>query len=131
MTFLWRAMGCPEPMNKRNPFTDVNVNEYYGKAVLWAVEKGVTDGMTATTFEPGTTVTRAQVVTFLYRNGDVSKPEGKNPFVDVPSNAYYADAVLWAVSRQITDGTSDTTFSPDDGCTRAQIVTFLYRLAVD
>ena len=131
VTFLWRAMGCPEPTNKRNPFTDVNVNEYYGKAVLWAVEKGVTDGMTATTFEPGTTVTRAQVVTFLYRNGDVSKPEGKNPFVDVPSNAYYADAVLWAVSRQITDGTSDTTFSPDDGCTRAQIVTFLYRLAVD
>ena len=130
VTFLWRAMGCPEPENTTNPFRDVNVNDYYGKAVLWAVGKGVTDGMTATTFEPDTTVTRAQVVTFLFRNGGADKPEGKNPFTDVASNAYYADAVLWAVSRQITDGTTDTTFSPDNGCTRAQIVTFLYRLAV-
>ena len=130
VTFLWRAMGCPEPENTTNPFRDVNVNDYYGKAVLWAVGKGVTDGMTATTFEPDTTVTRAQVVTFLFRNGGADEPEGKNPFTDVASNAYYADAVLWAVSRQITDGTTDTTFSPDNGCTRAQIVTFLYRLAV-
>ena len=127
VTFLWRAMGCEEPTKTDNPFTDVTASDYYYKAVLWAVEKGVTDGTSATTFSPADPCTRAHVVTFLYRAEGNPKGGSTNPFTDVASGEYYTDAVLWAVEKGITDGTSETTFSPADPCTRGQIVTFLYR----
>ena len=125
VTFLWRAAGSPEPKTASS-FTDVSASAYYAKAVAWAVENGITNGMTETTFAPDATCTRGQSVTFLYRAlkgsaGTISS------FADVPANAFYADAVGWAVSQKVTDGTSNTTFSPDDNCTRGQIVTFLYR----
>ena len=127
VTFLWRAKGSPEPQSTVNPFTDVKSSDYYYKAVLWAVEKGITNGTSATAFSPADQCTRAHVVTFLWRTE--GKPAGGsgNPFGDVPAGAYYTDAVLWAVARGITNGTSATTFSPGSGCTRAQVVTFLYR----
>ena len=126
VTFLWRAAGSPEPTTANNPFTDVQAGSYYYDAVLWAVEQGITEGTSATTFSPDTTVTRGQTVTFLYRaNGSPAVSGGS--FSDVAADAYYADAVVWAVSEGITNGTSATTFSPDSACTRAQIVAFLYR----
>ena len=127
VTFLWRAAGSPEPKTQANPFTDVKSDAYYYKAVLWAVEQGVTKGTTATTFSPDTTVTRGQVVTFLFRAAGAKKADGANPFTDVKSGEYYTDAVLWAVAKGITNGTTATTFSPEQNCTRGQIVTFLYR----
>ena len=128
VTFLWRAMGCTEPTKTDNPFSDVSSGDYFYKAVLWAVEKGITDGTSATTFSPNDGCTRGQVVTFLHRaNGLPTVKTSSNPFLDVTQGAYYYDAVLWAVEQGITDGTSDTTFSPDATCTRGQIVTFLYR----
>ena len=130
VTFLWRAMGEPEPAKKDNPFTDVKEGQYYYKAVLWAVEKGITTGTSATTFSPDSGCTRGQVVTFLHRaKGTPTPGSSVNPFTDVKSGQYYYDAVLWAVnhSPQITNGTSATTFSPNATCTRGQIVTFLYR----
>ncbi len=127
VTFLWRAMGCPEPKSTRNPFTDVKTNDYFYKAVLWAAEKNITNGTSANTFSPGNPCTRAHVVTFLWRAHETPAAGKANPFGDVPSGQYYTDAVLWAVSREITNGTSATTFSPDKPCTRGQIVTFLYR----
>ena len=126
VTFLWRAAGSPEPKNTRNPFKDVKSNQYYYKAVLWAVEKGITNGTSANTFSPDATCTRAQVVTFLWRAKGSPKGSATNPFKDV-KKSYYSDAVLWAVKNNITTGTSATTFSPDATCTRGQIVTFLYR----
>ena len=125
VTFLWRAAGSPEPKTASS-FTDVSASAYYAKAVAWAVENGITNGMTETTFAPDATCTRGQSVTFLHRAlkgtaGTISS------FADVPANAFYADAVGWALSQKVTDGTSNTTFSPDDNCTRGQIVTFLYR----
>ena len=125
VTFLWRAAGSPEPKTASS-FTDVPANAYYAKAVAWAVENGITNGMTETTFAPNATCTRGQSVTFLYRALKGSAG-ATSSFVDVPTNAFYADAVGWAVSGKVTDGTSNTTFSPDDNCTRGQIVTFLYR----
>ena len=125
VTFLWRAAGSPEPKTASS-FTDVPANAYYAKAVAWAVENGITNGMTATEFAPDATCTRGQSVTFLYRALKGSAG-ATSSFVDVPANAFYADAVGWAVSGKVTDGTSNTTFSPDDNCTRGQIVTFLYR----
>ena len=125
VTFLWRAAGSPEP-KAMSSFTDVPASAYYAKAVAWAVENGITNGMTETTFAPDATCTRGQSVTFLYRalkgtaNGSVS-------FTDVASDAFYADAVNWAVANNVTNGTSATTFSPNADCTRAEIVTFLYR----
>ena len=127
VTFLWRAAGSPKVENGKNPFTDVQADAYYYDAVLWAVEKGVTSGTSATTFSPDATVTRGQTVTFLYRNAGSPEVSGTMPFTDVEADAYYAKAVQWAVQQKITDGTSFTTFSPLDTCTRAQIVTFLYR----
>ena len=127
VTFLWRASGCPEPASRANPFKDVKSDAYYYKAVLWAVEKGITTGTSPATFSPNAACTRAQVVTFLWRSEGMPSSGGSNPFVDVPSGKYYTDAVLWAVSRGVTTGTSPTTFSPNAGCTRAQVVTFLYR----
>lgn len=126
VTFLWRAAGSPAPKSSVNPFTDVLPGAYYYDAVLWAVEKGITVGTSATTFSPDLVCTRAQCVTFLYRYGG-SSTSGSNPFSDVEDGAYYYDAVLWAVENGVTVGTSATTFSPDDSCSRAQIVTFLYR----
>lgn len=127
VTFLWRAMGSPEPTTSNFPFTDVAADAYYYKAVLWAVEKGITAGTSATAFSPNATVTRGQTVTFLWRTSGTPTVTVANPFGDVTGNAYYANPVLWAVSKGITSGTSVSTFSPADGCTRAQIVTFLYR----
>ncbi len=127
VTFLWRAAGSPMPSYRISPFTDVNYGDYYYNAVLWAVEQGITTGLTATTFGPDKTVTRGQVATFLYRAASAVKPNITNPFTDVKSTAYNYDAILWAYDNRITTGTSTTTFSPDAVCTRAQIVTFLYR----
>jgi Listeria/Bacterioides repeat len=127
VTFLWRAMGSPEPSATSCPFTDVAKNVYYYKAVLWATEKGITVGTSNTTFSPDATVTRCQTVTFLWRTADKPTVNSANLFGDVESDAYYANAVLWAVSEGITSGTGASIFSPADGCTRAQIVTFLYR----
>ena len=125
VTFLWRAAGSPEPKTAVS-FADVPAGSYYAKAVAWAIENGITNGMTETTFAPDTTCTRGQSVTFLYRALKGSAG-ATSSFVDVSANAFYADAVGWAVSGKVTDGTSSTTFSPDDNCTRGQIVTFLYR----
>ena len=111
----------------QNPFVDVKEGAYYYDAVLWAVEKGVTSGTSATTFSPDATVTRGQTVTFLYRNAGSPEVSGTMPFTDVEADAYYAKAVQWAVQQKITTGTSETTFSPMSDCTRGQIVTFLYR----
>lgn len=127
VTFLWRAAECPEPESQYNPFTDVSPGEYYYNAVLWAAEEGITTGTTATTFSPNATVTRGQTVTFLWRWDGSPEPESSNTFQDVPTNAYYSNAVSWAMEWGITNGTSVTTFSPEQTCTRAQIVTFLYR----
>lgn len=127
VTFLWRAAGSPLPRYRVCPFTDVKPSDYYYNAVLWAVEQGITTGLNATTFGPDVTVTRGQVATFLYRAASAAKPSTFNPFTDVKTTAYNYDAILWAYDNRITTGTSDTTFSPDAYCTRAQIVTFLYR----
>ncbi len=126
VTFLWRAAGCPQPVSKVNPFTDVRADDYFYAAVLWAVENGITNGTSAKTFSPDATVTRAQVVTFLWRaNGQPAA--GNSGFADVSADKYYATAVAWAVFQRITTGTGFGVFSPDAACTRAQIVTFLYR----
>ena len=125
VTFLWRAAGSPEPKTASS-FADVPASAYYAKAVAWAVENGITNGMTETTFAPDATCTRGQSVTFLYRalKGTAS---GSTNFTDVKSDTFYADAINWAVANNVTNGTSDTTFSPNADCTRAEIVTFLYR----
>lgn len=128
VTFLWRAAGSPEPTTANNPFTDVQAGSYYYDAVLWAVEQGITEGTSATTFSPDATVTRGQTVTFLYRAAGSPEVSGGS-FSDVAADAYYADAVVWAVAEGVTNGTSSTTFSPNSACTRAQIVTFMYRAA--
>ena len=125
VTFLWRAAGSPEPKTASS-FTDVPVSTYYAKAVAWAVENGITNGMTATEFAPDATCTRGQSVTFLYRALG-KKVESSANFTDVKSDAFYADAINWAVANNVTNGTSNTTFSPNADCTRAEIVTFLYR----
>ena len=127
VTFLWRAAGSPEPKTNTMPFTDVNAGSYYYDAVLWAVENGITKGTSDTTFSPNMTCSRAQIVTFLWRSEKSPAAGTANPFADVKSTAYYAGAVLWAVREDITKGTTSTTFSPDADCTRAQIVTFLWR----
>ena len=127
VTFLWRAAGSPKPEPCAMPFTDVPVGSYYYDAVLWAVENGITKGTSDTTFSPNMTCTRAQIVAFLWRSEKSPAAGTANPFADVKSTAYYADAVLWAVKENITKGTTSTTFSPNADCTRAQIVTFLWR----
>ena len=127
VTFLWRAAGSPAPRSRTMPFTDVPVGSYYYDAVLWAVEDGITKGTSETRFSPDATCSRAQIVAFLWRSEKSPAAGSRNPFADVKSTAYYADAVLWAVREDITKGTTSTTFSPDADCTRAQIVTFLWR----
>ena len=130
VTFLWRAAGSPAPKSVSMPFTDVPKGSYYETAVLWAVENGITKGTSDTTFSPDATCSRAQIVTFLWRSQKSPAVGSVNPFTDVSANAYYTDAVLWAVEENITKGTTATTFSPDTDCTRAQIVTLLYRAYV-
>ena len=127
VTFLWRTFGSPEPENVENIFSDVSENAYYYKAVLWAVEEGITTGTSATTFAPERTVTRAEFVTFLWRAEGKISVVGSNPFTDVKSTNYFYDAVLWAVEEGITTGTTKTTFSPSETCIRGQVVSFIYR----
>ncbi|MCI6567546.1 MAG: S-layer homology domain-containing protein [Dysosmobacter sp.] len=127
VTFLWRTAGSPAPQSHVMPFTDVAEGSYYHDAVLWAVENGITKGTTDTTFSPNAKCTRAQIVTFLWRSQKSPASGSVNPFTDVAADAYYVDAVLWAAENGITAGTTATTFSPNNDCTRAQIVTFLYR----
>ena len=127
VTFLWRVAGSPTPKTEAMPFEDVLDGSYYYEAVLWAVENGITVGTSATTFSPELTCSRAHIVTFLWRAANSPSVKTDNPFTDVAADAYYIDAVLWAVKHKITVGTTLSTFSPDEGCTRAQIVTFLYR----
>ncbi len=133
VTFLWRATGCPAPQSNAMPFTDVAEGSYYHDAVLWAVENGITKGTSDTAFSPNATCTRAQIMTFIYRSEQAQGGgmQGawmfQNPFSDVDLESYYGEAVMWAVANGVTSGTSDTTFSPNANCTRAQIVTFLYR----
>ena len=126
VTFLWRAAGSPEPKGAASGMTDVVSGSYYEKAVAWAIENGITTGTTTSTFSPYATCTRAQSVTFLYRALGTA-PTTVNGFTDVAADAFYADAVAWAVESGVTNGTTDSTFSPNNSCTRAQIVTFLYR----
>ena len=128
VTFLWRAAGCPEPETEQSPFEDVqDPEEYYYRAVLWAVEKKITTGMDKTHFAPEETVTRAQTVTFLWRSAEEPAAQAENPFRDVDAASYYYAPVLWAVEKEITTGVDEHTFAPDEPCTRGQIVTFLYR----
>ena len=130
VTFLWRAAGEPEPAETLNPFQDVKADAYYYKAVLWAVEQGVTKGTSADAFSPEATCTRAQIVTFLYRaNGAPEVSRKSKPFRDVDEGQYYADAVAWAVENGVTTGKSADTFAPNATCTRGEVVTFLYRAA--
>ena len=126
VTFLWRAAGSPEPKSTAAGMTDVVSGSYYAKAVAWAIENGITTGTAEGTFSPDATCTRAQAVTFLARAQN-AKATGKTAFSDVPADSYFADAVAWAQANGVTTGTSETTFSPDSDCTRAQIVPFLYR----
>ena len=127
VAFLWRAAGSPKPETCTMPFADVPAGSYYYDAVLWAVENGIAKGTSDTTFSPNMTCTRAQIVAFLWRSEKSPAAGTANPFADVKSTAYYAGAVLWALREDITRGTTSTAFSPDADCTRAQIVTFLWR----
>jgi hypothetical protein len=128
VTFLHRAAGNPEPTKTNNPFKDVKTTDFFYKPVLWAVEKGITNGTSATTFGSFDTCNRAAVVTFLWRaKGSPEPTSTKNPFVDVKSTDFFYKAVLWAVENGITNGIDATHFGPTTGCNRAQVVTFLYR----
>jgi len=127
VTFLWRAAGSPEPTSNENPFTDVTENDFFYKAVLWAVEKGITNGLSANKFGPYTECNRAQVVTFLWRAMGQPDSDAAVSFTDVQSGQFYSTAVAWAVEKGITNGISATEFGVDSICNRAQVVTFLYR----
>jgi len=128
VTFLWRAKGCPEPTATKNPFKDISPKDYYYKAVLWAAEQGITTGVTKDRFAPEKGCTRAQIVTFLWRaEGKPQTSNIQNPFKDMEEDTYYSPAVLWAVEQRITTGKTKDRFAPEDLCTRAQVVTFLWR----
>ena len=127
VTFLWRAAGSPEPKSTVNPFVDVNESDYFYKPVLWAVEKGVTNGVDDNHFNPAGTCLRAEVVTFLWRANGSPVSSTEITFTDVPAESFYANAVAWALEKGVTNGTSATTFGAADACNRAQVVTFLYR----
>ena len=130
VTFLWRAAGSPEPTKNENPFTDVKETDFYYKAVLWAVEKGITNGLTADTFGPFALCNRAQVVTFLWRAMGSPASTADVAFTDVVPGQFYSTAVAWAVENGITNGISATEFGVGGTCNRAQVVTFLYRTYV-
>ena len=127
VTFLWRAYGCPAPKSAQCPFGDVSPQRYYYQAVLWAAEQRITDGVDATHFAPDRTVTRGQLVTFLWRAEGCPTGVGTNPFADVERGRFYYDAVLWAAKAGITTGVDATHFRPNQSCTRGQVATFLYR----
>ena len=127
VTFLWRAAGCPVAQNDDMPFADVTRDMYYYDAVLWAVEQGITNGISDTEFGPDAECSRAQIVTFLWRSQGSPAVEADGEFHDVDADAYYATAVEWAVDNGVTNGVGDDAFAPDAECTRAQTVTFLYR----
>jgi hypothetical protein len=130
VTFLWRAAGSPEPLRTENPFVDVKESDFFYKAVLWAVENGITSGMDATHFGPDLNVTRAQVVTFLWAAEGKPEPTStEDPFEDVAESDWFYKAVLWAVENGITNGMDATHFAPNDTCLREQVVTFLYAAA--
>ncbi len=128
VTFIWREAGCPEPTITKNPFTDVASTSPFYKAILWAYEKGITTGKTATTFQPDVTVNREQVVTFLWRAEGKPAPKADNNFTDVADNTPFTDAISWAAEEGITKGKTATTFQPKSACIREQVVTFLYRV---
>ena len=130
VTFLWAAAGRPE-VNTSNPFTDISSSNYYYKAVLWAVNKGITTGTTSTTFSPKKVCTRAQAMTFIWKYLGSPSVNTSLKFKDISSDKYYCNAVKWAVANGVTGGTTATTFSPNNTCTRAQIVTFLYNGLLD
>ena len=131
VTFLWRAAGSPEPTSTNNPFVDVKETDFFYKAVLWAVENEITNGLTTTTFGPYAECNRAQVVTFLWRARSKPEPTAtEHPFTDVAEDQFYYNAMLWAVENGITNGLTETTFGPNATCNRAQVVTFLYRTYV-
>ena len=127
VTFLWRAAGCPEPTGTASAFSDVTAGAYYEKAVAWAVENGITDGVGGGRFDPNGIVNRAQAVTFLYRAKGKPAVTSAAQFTDVAAGEYYADAVAWAVANEVTNGVSDNAFAPNNNCVRGQTVTFLYR----
>jgi cytochrome c2 len=128
VTFLWRAAGSPEPTTTANPFADVKAGQFYYKAVLWAVENGITTGVSATAFKPDDVCTRSQVVTFLWRfAGKPAVSTDSIQFTDVKAGTYYEQAVAWAISKEITNGVGNNSFAPNATCTRSQIVTFLWR----
>ena len=130
VTFLWRANGSPDASDENLPFTDVSSGAYYEAAVRWALREGITSGTSATSFSPNAVCTRAQIVTFLWRSAGSPEPAGESSsFSDVRAGAYYEKAVRWAAKSGVTAGTSEHTFSPDATCTRAQVVTFLFRAA--
>ena len=127
VTFLWRASGSPAPTGEKLPFVDVAADQYYTKAVIWAQEKGITNGVDKDHFAPDATVTRAQTVTFLWRLEGKKQLEADSAFDDVKDGEYYTDAVIWATENNVTNGMTEKTFAPDANCKRAQIVTFLWR----
>ena len=128
VTVLWRAAGCPEPTAASSAFTDVKAGSYYEKAVLWAAENKITLGTSETTFSPDEACTRAQIVTFIWRANGAEEVRTWCDFSDVGQfNCYYAMSVSWAVEKGVTKGTSETTFSPDDSCTRAELAVFVAR----
>jgi len=128
VTFLWRAAGSPSPGAATCNFTDVDKDSDSYQAILWAAERGITIGTSKTTFQPTAVCSRGQMATFLYRYSGSPAVTGTHPFADVPDNTYYHDAVTWAAQTGVTRGTSATTFSPADNCTRGQMITFLHRL---
>ena len=128
VTFLWRAAGCPAPKSTQTPFEDLTKDAYYETAVAWALENEITKGIDDTHFGPEATCTRSQIVSFLWRFKNQPEPKStKTPFSDLKSGAFYENAVAWAVEEGITKGTTETTFGPEDTCSRGQVVTFLYR----
>ena len=128
VTFLWRAAGSPQPTMTSHSFTDVSENAFYYKAMLWAVESGITTGTSRTTFSPNADCTRGQLATFLWRaQGKPGIESQENPFQDITASSFYYTAILWAVENNITNGVGAGKFAPDANCTRGQVVTFLYR----
>ena len=127
VTFLWRAHGSEKVSDIENPFTDVKEEDYFYDAVLWAIKNEVTNGMTETSFGPEETCTRGQIVTFLWRAEGKPEAAAAISFTDVEQQSFCYEPVRWAVEKEITQGTSEKTFSPEQNCTRGQIVTFLYR----
>ena len=131
VTLLYRAAGEPEPRSGKMPFADVSEKAYYYRAVQWAVEQGITKGTSAVSFSPLRACSRGEIVTLLYRFAQAKAVGGSNPFRDVSSGAFYYEAVLWALENNVTKGVSPERFAPDQTCTRAQTVTFLYRLLAE